>query len=406
MSRLPGSLGIAGGSPVLQGGAEGRAARRRQSIAIAWYVHFVLMTEMLKLAVTPEQADAFRRTMRACNAAATRAAEVAFEHQTANKIRLQALCYGHLRKEFGLSAQMAIRAIAKACEAFKRDKKIRPKFRPLGAIAYDQRILSWKGRHQASILTLGGRIVVPVTWQGRWLGLSGTTLRGAADLILRDGTFYLAVVIDVPEPPPGPEPDRWLGVDLGIVNLATDCDGTAYSGRAVRAVRYRNRQLRARLQSKGTKSARRLLRKRRRRESRFARDVNHVISKAIVREAEGTGRGIKLEDLSGIRGRVTVRTAQRADAHSWAFYQLRQFIAYKAKLAGVPVVLVDPRNTSRECPECGHISKRNRPTRDVFCCQRCGLAGPADHIAARNISGRAAVMQPDAARRVAASHAA
>ena len=75
-------------------------------------------------------------------------------------------------------------------------------------------------------------------------------------------------------------------------------------------------------------------------------------------------------------------------------------------MAGVPVVLVDPRNTSRECPECGLIDRRNRPRRDVFCCQRCGLAGPADHIAARNIAGRAVVMQPDAARPVAASHAA
>ena len=92
-----------------------------------------------------------------------------------------------------------------------------------------------------------------------------------------------------------------------------------------------------------------------------------------------------------------VRKAQRADRDSWAFYQLRQFITYKAALAGVSLVLVDPRNTSRECPECGHISKRNRPRRDDFRCERCGLAGPADHIAARNISGRAAVMQPDAA---------
>ena len=92
-----------------------------------------------------------------------------------------------------------------------------------------------------------------------------------------------------------------------------------------------------------------------------------------------------------------VRKAQRADAHSWSFCQLRQFIAYKSAIAGVPVALVDPRNTSRECPECGHIDKRNRPKRDDFRCKRCGLAGPADHIAARNISGRAAVMQPDAA---------
>ena len=361
---------------------------------------------MLKLAPSPDEADALLATMRACNAAASRAAEMAFEHKTADKIRLQPLVYGELRERFGLSSQMAVRAISKACEAYKRDKKIRPTFRPLGAIAYDQRILSWKGRDRASILTLGGRIIVPVVWQGRWLGTTGTVLRAAADLIYRDGQFYLAVVIDVPEPPKGPEPDKWLGVDLGIVNLATDSDGTAYSGKAVRAVRYRNRKLQQRLQSKGTKSARRLLRKRGRKESRFARDVNHVISKNIVSEAKDTGRGIKLEDLSGINDRTTVRKAQRADRLSWAFWQLRQFVTYKAAIAGVPLVLVDPRNTSRECPECGHIDKANRPTRDVFACKRCGLAGPADHIAARNISGRAAVMQPDAAQGVTSSHAA
>ena len=366
----------------------------------------MLVTELLKLAPSPEQADALLGTMRACNAAATRAAEVAFEHKTANKIRLQPLVYTELRETFGLSSQMAVRAISKACEAYKRDKKIKPAFRPLGAIAYDQRILSWKGRDRVSILTLWGRIIVPVVYQGRWLAVSGTTMRAAADLIYRDGAFYLAVVIDVPEPPQGPEPGEWLGVDLGIVNLATDSDGATHTGKAVRAVRYRNRQLRKRLQAKGTKSAKRLLAKRRRKESRFARDVNHVISKNIVREAKGTGRGIKLEDLSGIRDRVTVRKAQRADIGSWSFYQLRQFIAYKAALAGVHLAVVDPRNTSRECPECGHIDKANRPSRDRFACKRCGFAGPADHIAARNISGRAAVMQPDAALAEAASPAA
>jgi len=222
-------------------------------------------------------------------------------------------------------------------------------------------------------------------------------VRGQADLIVRDGTWYLAVVIDVPEPPGGGEPDGWLGVDLGVVNLATDSDGTAHSGKAVRAVRRRNNQLRAKLQAKGSKSAKRLLKKRRRKEARYARDVNHCISKKLVRTAKDTGRGIKLEDLSGIRDRMTVKKAQRSDLHSWAFHQLRQFVGYKAAIAGVPVALVDPRNTSRECSECGHVDKRNRRTRDDFRCLRCGHAGPADHNAARNIAHGAAVMQPDVA---------
>jgi IS605 OrfB family transposase len=357
----------------------------------------VLVTEMLKLAPTQGQAGRLLATMRACNAASNRVAEVAFAHQTANKIRLQSLVYGELRGRFGLSAQMAVRAIAKACEAYKRDKAIQPVFRPFGAVPFDQRILSWKSRDRVSILTLAGRIEIPVVYQGRWRTAIGAQVRGQADLVYRDGMFYLAVVIDVPEPSGGREPESWLGVDFGIVNIATDSDGTTHSGKALRAVRRRHLRLRQRLQAKRTKSAKRLLKKRRRWEARFARDVNHCISKTLVGKAKDTGRGIALEDLTGIRGRVSVRRQQRADLHSWAFHQLREFVSYKATMAGVPVRVVDPRNTSRGCAVCGHIDKRNRPTRDEFCCTSCRHAAPADINAAVNIGRRAAVMQPYAA---------
>jgi putative transposase len=357
----------------------------------------VLVTEMLKLAPSPEQADALLATMRACNQAAGRAAEHAYAMKTANKAAVQKLCYTELREDFGLSAQMAVRAIAKACEAYKRDKRIKPTFCEDGAVQYDQRILSWKGRDRVSILTLTGRIILPVVYQGRWNATGQYPVRGQADLVHRDGMWFLAVVIDVPEPPKGPEPEDWIGVDRGIVNLATDSDGGNHCGKAVRAVRYRNRALRKKLQAKGTKSAKRLLKKRRRKEARFARDVNHCISKALVSKAKDTGCGIKLEDLSGIGDRVTVKKAQRADLGSWAFYQLEQFVVYKAALAGVAVALVDPRNTSRQCPKCHHTSKQNRRKREWFCCERCGLAGPADYIGAVNIAARAAVIRPHAA---------
>jgi IS605 OrfB family transposase len=293
---------------------------------------------------------------------------------------------------------MAVRAIAKARGAYKRDKAIQPVFRPLGAVAYDQRILSWKGRDRVSILTLHGRIEVPVLYQGRWRTRPGTTVRGQADLIYRDATFYLAVVVDVPDPADlDDDPAGWLGADLGVVNIATDSDATTHCGKGLRAVRHRHLRLRLRLQAKATKSAKRLLKKRRRREARFARDVNHCISKSPVGKATGTGRGIALEALTGIRGRVSVRRQQRADLHSWAFHQLREFISYKATMAGVPVRLVDPRNTSRGCSVCGHLDKRNRPTRDDFRCVSCGHSAPADTNAARTIASRAAVMRPNAA---------
>ncbi|MGW0593887.1 hypothetical protein [Streptosporangium sp. NPDC002607] len=124
----------------------------------------MLVTELLKLAPSPEQGQALLATMRACNAAATRAAEVAFAHRTANKIALQRLVYTELRHEFGLSAQMAVRSIAKACEAYKRDKTIKPVFRELGAVAYDPRILTWKGSDAVSLLCVSCGLAGPADY--------------------------------------------------------------------------------------------------------------------------------------------------------------------------------------------------------------------------------------------------
>ncbi|MET8052469.1 transposase [Streptosporangium sp. NPDC005286] len=114
--------------------------------------------------------------------------------------------------------------------------------------------------------------------------------------------------------------------------------------------------------------------------------TGHACNAAGTRATEVA---LALEDLSGIREPVTVRKAQRADLHSWGFHQLRTFVTYKAALAGVAVRLVDPRNTSRTCPGCGHIDRRNRPTRDEFRCVSCGLVGPVDYFAAINIGRRA-----------------
>ena len=352
------------------------------------------LTLLIKLQPTADQMQALRHTMERVNAACNTMAETAFGEHTANKIRLQKLVYAEIRETFGLSAQMTVRAISKVAEAYKRDKTVKPTFRPQGAIVYDPRILSWKGLDRVSILTLGGRQLIPVVMDG-YHRARMDRIRGQADLIDRDGQFYLAVVVDVPEPPPLP-PDDWLGVDLGIVNIAADSDGTTYSGAHVNGLRKRHARLRQRLQQKGTKSAKRLLKKRRRKERRFAAHENHRIAKQLVTTAQGTRRGIGLEDLTGIRDRITVRRAQRRRQHSWAFSQLRQFIVYKAALAGVPVILVDPRNTSRTCPRCGLIDKRNRPTQSSFRCIGCGFAGPADTIAAGNIARRAAVNRPHA----------
>ncbi|HYW89211.1 MAG TPA: transposase, partial [Chloroflexota bacterium] len=221
---------------------------------------------------------------------------------------------------------------------------------------------------------------------------------GESDLVLRRGTFYLHATANVVEEPEIEAQDV-LGVDLGIVNIATDSDGTVYSGAYLSGLRHRHRRLRQRLQIKGTRSARRLLKLRRRKEARFAAATNHALSKRLVAEAQGTARAIALEELQGIHERVSVSRPQRATLHSWAFNQLRRFVAYKARLVGVSVVYVDPRNTSRTCPACGLVDKRNRPTQAQFRCIGCGLAGHADTIAALNVRarGRGVVVRPHAA---------
>ena len=357
------------------------------------------LTVIVKLGTTAEQHAKLLQTMRTFNAACDHIASVAFRLRTANKVRVQRECYREVRERFGLSAQMTIRAIAKVCEAYKRDKRIKPTFRKMGGMVYDQRIMSWKGLDKVSLLMLGGREIIPIRIGEYQEGRLKNHIRGQVDLIYRKGNFYLAVVVDAPE---ADEFDAVgaLGVDLGLNNLAVDSDGDSYSGKDVDTVRVKTDRLKASLQRKGTKSAKRHLRKLSGRENRFRRNTNHIIyiiSKRLVAKAKDTRRAIALEDLEGIRGRTTVRKAQRRRHMSWSFFQLRFFIEYKAKLSGVPVQAVNPEYTSQMCPICGCVSRENRPFRAWFQCVTCGFAGSADHIAAINIAARATVKVPIAA---------
>jgi IS605 OrfB family transposase len=347
----------------------------------------------VKLLVDAAQKARLLATMVRVNEACTWLAERAFALQSADKLRLQKLYYHELRDRFGLSSQHTVRAISKVCEVYRRDRSKLPRFREHGAIAYDQRIYTFKnGLDRVSLLALDGRIVVPCAIGAYHLArLAG--VRGQADLVYRKGKLFLFVTIEVPDGSPI-DPEGWLGVDLGIRNLAVDSDGEMHSGDATLVARSRIAKLRSGLQSTGTKSAKRHLRKLRRREQRFHAHTNHVISKSIVRKARDTGRGIALEDLTHIRERVTVRRAQRAHLHGWSFFQLRAFLSYKAKLSGVALVAVDPRNTSRTCPECGCMDKANRKTQSEFVCTGCGFADHADHVGARNIASRARVNGP------------
>ncbi len=344
------------------------------------------LTLQLQLLPTRDQKADLLATMERFNEAATFAAQVGFEAKVFGQVTLHKLAYYEIRERFGLSSQMAVRAIAKAVECFQRDKTKCPVFKARSAVYYDQRVLSFKGLTEVSLWALAGRLRIPFVCGAYQKDRQGR-IKGQADLVYRQGKFFLLCSIDLPEAAPI-EPTDVLGVDLGIVNLATDSDGDAYSGEPTEKTRRRHHGNRRRTQRKGTKGAKKRLKRLSGKEARFRRHVNHCISKAIVAKAKGTDRGIALEDLKGIRDRTTVRKRQRSRDSGWAFAQLRSFVEYKARLAGVPVVAVDPRNTSQTCSACGHCEKGNRKDQKSFTCLHCGYSANADFNAALNLRDR------------------
>ncbi len=349
------------------------------------------ITLQIQLLPDAAQADRLKAIMARFNAAANWIAGELFVRKLTNKITAQNLLYKQVRERFGLGAQTTILCIHRAVEAYKRDTSIRPVFRPDAAITYDVRTLSFKGPAEVSILTLSGRIVVPFlmgTYHAERIGHP----KGQSDLIRRkDGKWFLLVTVDVPDGTKIPA-DDFLGVDMGLANIAADSDPESepYSGKSVEEVRRKHNLQRRRLQRKGTKGARKKLSRVSKKEARFRRHENHVVSKKLVETARRTGRDIAVEDLDGIRERVTARgTDARNRLSGWSFGQLYAFLAYKAQLAGITVETVDPRNTSRTCAECGHCQKSNRKGQAEFACKVCGHRAHADKNAARNIRARA-----------------
>lgn len=353
------------------------------------------LSAKVKLLPDVAQLKTLDKLLRTSNKACGWLSDKAWESKTFGQYALHKLAYSELRELFALPAQIAIRCIAKVADAYKLDKKTKRTFRPLGSLAFDDRNLTWHvGKRSVSLGTLNGRIKMPFAAGQRQLALLASR-QGESDLVFHAGNWFLTATCNVEEPEPSDAGD-FLGVDFGVANIAADSDGNNYSGSSVKSVRHRHGRLRTKLQKKQTKSARRRLRKLSGKEARFACDVNHCISKQIVATAKGTGRGIALEELKGIRDRVRVRHTQRVVLHSWAFLQLKMFVLYKAALAGIPVSEVDPRNSSRECSTCGHTDAKNRPSQSRFLCRQCGHSAHADLNAATNLRnrGRAAVNPP------------
>ena len=340
-------------------------------------------------------------TATAFNAAASWIAFVCWHEDITNNTVAHKRVYAETRSRFGLGAQFAEAARMKAMEALAAERAKegahRPTFSPQASIRYDARTYRVRALDRVSLSTLHGRItcrLVPGHYQHQML-VDPDWQIGGAELIQRRGQWFLHVTQHKPAPPI-PEPTGYLGVDLGLANIATDSTGAPFTGAPVRAVRERRCRQRRRMQKTNTRRSRARLRKAGRREARFQRNINHIVANALVAKAHAACNALALEHLTGINARTRVKKADREQRMRWAFYQLRLFVEQKARRAGVRVVFVDPRNTSRTCsrPECGYCDKRNRVDQAHFRCLSCGFATNADVNAAINIAMRAAVNQP------------
>jgi putative transposase len=209
----------------------------------------------------------------------------------------------------------------------------------------------------------------------------------SADLVCRSGRFRLHVTVNLPDVP-FVESGVALGVDIGICRPAVTSDNRFHGQRRWREVSKRRFRLKRKLQSNGSKSAKRHLRSLAGREKRFRRDCDHVLSKSILNGIT-PGTSIVVENLTNIRQRVK---ASRGDArrrlHSWSFAQLREFITYKAEAIGCLVVGVDPRHTSQRCNLCGFTYRGNRRSQSEFACRQCGHRQNADLNASKNIKDK------------------
>ena len=247
-------------------------------------------------------------------------------------------------------------------------------------------LVDWQAQH-VRLSTTKGRLTIPFIVPDYALPLTGYPT-STADLIRRDGSWWLHVVVQLPASTVEPA-DEVVGVDLGLVQPAVTSTHAFLGQKRWRAVEGRYFKQRRALQKAGTKSAKRHLRRMRHRQARFRRDCDHLLSKQIV-QAATPGSTIVLENLTDIRRRVKAKrqTEQKRRLHGWSFAQLKVFITYKAEAQGCTVAGVDPRHTSQRCSRCGHTARHNRRARALFVCQECGFTLHAYLNASRNIAAK------------------
>ncbi len=354
----------------------------------------------IKLVVKPseEEKQILFKTLEEYKLAYNFVAEIGWKSKVSNSVKLHNLTYTTVREKTSLPSQLVISARMVASEslksAFNRKKKglkVSCPYSNNPAIRYDKRSYSvWFDREEISIATVEGRLKLKIKIPEYFKQYLNWEIRSASlkyDKRLKKFFFNIVVEKEIEEIP---ENNTVIGVDLGLSKLAviSTADGKInkfFDGGYIRAVSERYFAIRKKLQSKGTLSAKRHLKKLSQKEKRFRTAINHKIAKEIVNLVPAGGT-IVLEELKGIRERIKVSKKERRWIHSWNFAQFQHFIEYKAQSKGIRVVYINPKYTSQRCSKCGHISKSNRKDQSHFKCSSCGYTINADLNASRNIA--------------------
>jgi IS605 OrfB family transposase len=348
------------------------------------------LTLKIKLLPNDEQADLLLNTIKEANKACNAISDIAWQSKAFQQFKLHRQAYHKIKESFDLSSQVIIRCISKVADSYKIDRKTKREFRPVGGISYDSRILTYKPNNMVSIWAIGGRFKIPfVCHNPKYLPY----IKGEADLVYKKDKFYLFQVVDIPDEDID-DIEEFIGVDMGLIEIATLSNGTKFNSKELQEYREKRQKVRSSLQSKGTKNARRVLKRLSGRERAHGTIINHTISKQIVQLAKSGGKGIAIEDLAGIRFSSNKKGKKfRTRIGKWSFSQLRQFLNYKCLLAGIRLIAVPPAYTSKMCHYCYHIGNR---VCKVFTCQNCNSVFDADENAAKNIALLAvAINQPE-----------
>ena len=343
-----------------------------------------VITVSCKLEVPPNIAPEIDETLEQFADACNRILDTAQMEGVSNKTKLHHLVYKPVRAATDLKANHVCQAITRVVGNLKASYKIK-QFRPT-SILLDARTFKYEEDNQIVGITL-------VTGRKKFALLIGNYQRGllkshvptSATLVRRkNGDYYIQICVNIPTQPTGKTP-KTIGIDLGRRSIAATSTGKTWSGQQLNQIRDRYSRVRANVQSKRTKSAKRLLRRLSGRERRFQSWLNHNISKQLVAEAKKLNSALVFEDLTNIRQSLNKKPRskkERRKTNNWAFYQLRQYVQYKAAIAGIWVLFVNPRYTSKTCARCHHVhpeeSKKSYRRDERYKCGNCGWEHNAD----------------------------